>query len=56
MNVAMSERNCVDCPLRAVDCSRAGGPALGDVHLEPENDTELQLERLERRYGPNWKW
>ena len=56
MNVAMVERNCANCPLQAMERCRAGGLALRSIHLDPENDTELQLARLERRYGPNWKW
>ncbi len=56
MNMTMVERNCAGCLLRTMEHGRAGGPAPRDVPLDPEDATEQQLERLARRYGPNWKW
>ncbi len=56
MSTTMVERNCAGCLLRSMEHGRAGGPALKDAPLDPEDASERQLERLERRYGPNWKW
>ncbi len=56
MSTTMVERNCAGCLLRTVEHGRAGGPALKDAPLDPEDASERQLERLERRFGPNWKW
>jgi len=56
MNVAMVERNCVDCLLRRLNASRGPETEAWGREPEPESAPERQLEQLERSFGPNWKW
>jgi hypothetical protein len=56
MNATTVERKCADCPLRAIECNRAGGLAQEMERLDAESALERQLEQLERSFGANWKW
>ena len=55
MNMAMVERNCADCAvwLKMNVCLRE---QEADVRENPEEAAELQIERIERVFGQEWKW
>jgi hypothetical protein len=56
MNAMTVERKCADCPLRAMECNRAGGLPREPERLDAEGAPERQLEQLERSFGADWKW
>jgi len=56
MNGLRTKARCADCPLRALEVGLGRALPQGEQHPEPENVPELQLEQLERSFGPDWKW
>jgi hypothetical protein len=56
MKVTMVERNCADCPLRAMQMIRGQDSVSSDSRLDAEDAPERQLEQLERSFGADWKW
>jgi hypothetical protein len=55
MSTALLERNCAECALRlkASACLREQEE---DLHADPEDAAERQIERIEQVFGPEWKW
>jgi hypothetical protein len=55
-SVTMVARSCSDCLLRALNTPQVRKPEECTRTADPESALELQLEQLERSFGPNWKW
>ena len=55
-SVTMVARGCADCLLRALNTPQARGPEARVRAADPDSAVELQLEQLERSFGPEWKW